>query len=195
MCRNWVFGPNLQCLISYGGSIQQCVCNSTQYFDYGADYCYTAKSWQQPCNSSHVMQHQCVIKRDHFHVLMVYVIVQVLSGGIHRHALLKVNKKRSCFNIMMGFVLGTYLDSCTTGQTFQCQDYNLLSCISSQCQCGSLFYWSSSSNYCVAQQSYLGSCTSITQCVAAVGVGLSCQSGQCLCSTGYHWNSTLMQCM
>jgi hypothetical protein len=70
----------------------------------------------------HVMQHQCVIKRDHFHVLMVYVIVQVLSGGIHRHALLKVNKKRSCFNIMMGFVLGTYLDSCTTGQTFQCQD-------------------------------------------------------------------------
>ena len=52
MCRNWAGGPNLQCLVAPSGSIQQCLCTPTQYFDYCADYCFSAKAWQQPCNSS-----------------------------------------------------------------------------------------------------------------------------------------------
>ena len=53
MCRNWVSGPNLQCLTPpSGGSTQQCLCTTTQYFDYCADYCNTAKGYQQACNTS-----------------------------------------------------------------------------------------------------------------------------------------------
>ena len=52
MCRNWAGGPNLQCLVAPGGSVQQCLCTPAQYFDYCADVCYTARSWQQSCNTS-----------------------------------------------------------------------------------------------------------------------------------------------
>jgi hypothetical protein len=40
--------------------------------------------------AAHVMRHQCVIKQKHFHVLVEYVIVQLLNGGIQQHALIKV---------------------------------------------------------------------------------------------------------
>lgn len=50
MCRNWPSGPNLQCLTPpSGGSIQQCLCNTSQYYDSCLDYCYPALGWQQPC--------------------------------------------------------------------------------------------------------------------------------------------------
>jgi len=53
MCRNWTAGPNLQCLTPLtGGSIKQCLCTPSQYFDYCADLCYTAKGYQQACNIS-----------------------------------------------------------------------------------------------------------------------------------------------
>ncbi|CAF3843586.1 unnamed protein product [Rotaria magnacalcarata] len=126
MCRNWASVPNLQCLTPTSG-------NSTQYFDYCRDSCYTAQ--------------------------------------------------------------GTYLASCTTDQNYQCEEYNLLSCIASQCNCASVMYWSSSLNYCVAKSSYLGTYTSTSQCLTAAGVVLICTSDQCLCSTGYSWSSSLQQCV
>ncbi|CAF4971436.1 unnamed protein product, partial [Rotaria magnacalcarata] len=107
MCRNWASVPNLQCLTP---AIKQCLCNSTQYFDYCRDSCYTAQGLQAAC---------------------------------------------------------TYLASCTTDQNYQCEEYNLLSCIASQCNCASVMYWSSSLNYCVAKSSYLGTYTSTSQCLTA----------------------------
>lgn len=89
---------------------------------------------------------------------------------------------------------GTNLASCTTGQNYQCQDYNLLSCISSQCQCSSTMYWSNSSNYCMAKKSINGICASTNECLTAAGVGLSCMSGTCQCSSGYYWNPSPQQC-
>lgn len=50
MCRNWPSGPNLQCLVPTGGSTQQCICTTTQYFDYCRDACYTAQGYQAACN-------------------------------------------------------------------------------------------------------------------------------------------------
>ncbi len=179
MCRNWVSGPNLQCIVPYGGSIQQCECNSSQYFDYCADYCYPVKSWLQTCNSS-----SC-------YATSMCDQTKALSciSGVCNCSITQWWNSTTCLN------KGTYLDSCTTGQNFQCQEYNLLSCIASQCNCGSNFYWSSGSNYCMAKSSYLGTCASTSQCLTASGTGLSCQSGQCKCSAGAAWNSTLGQCI
>ena len=84
--------------------------------------------------------------------------------------------------------------SCTTGQNFQCQEYNLLVCVASQCECGSTMYWSSSLNDCLPKQSINGTCSSINECLTAAGVGLNCISGRCQCSAGYYWNNAAQQC-
>ncbi|CAF1961186.1 unnamed protein product [Rotaria magnacalcarata] len=175
MCRNWASVPNLQCLTpTSGSSIKQCLCNSTQYFDYCRDSCYTAQGLQAACNTT----------------------------SCYAVSVCDQSKSLSCVNNICNCTLescragqGTYLASCTTDQNYQCEEYNLLSCIASQCNCASVMYWSSSLNYCVAKSSYLGTYTSTSQCLTAAGVVLICTSDQCLCSTGYSWSSSLQQCV
>ena len=77
MCRNWLGGPNLQCLVAPGSSAEQYLCSPTQYFHNCDDYCYSSKSWQQSCNLSTC----CAIKRDHSHASTMYAIVPILNGG------------------------------------------------------------------------------------------------------------------
>ncbi|CAF1651266.1 unnamed protein product, partial [Didymodactylos carnosus] len=49
-CRNWTSGPNLQCI--FGGSVYQCLCLSSQYYDYCLDMCVAVKGWQVACTTS-----------------------------------------------------------------------------------------------------------------------------------------------
>ncbi|CAF4620437.1 unnamed protein product [Rotaria sp. Silwood1] len=197
MCRNWASGPNLQCLTPpSGGSIQQCLCSPTQYFDYCLDSCYTAAGYQQACTISScyaVSSSTCDQSKS---LSCINSICNCTNTQWWNTAscVSKGKFKKSDFNQYDFFRLGTYLDSCTTGQNYQCEEYNLLSCVGSQCQCASTMYWSIS-NYCAAKQSYLGACSSTNECLTAAGVGLSCISGQCKCSSGYSWSSALQQCV
>lgn len=202
MCRNWPSGPNLQCLTpSSGGSIQQCLCNTSQYFDYCADSCYTAKAWQQACNTSTCFApgSNC----DQSKALTCINNICNCSNTEWWNATSCVGKGKSInktkesmneiFFILVLF-LGTYLSACTTGLNYQCQEYNFLACVSSQCQCGSTMYWNSTANYCLSKKSINGICSSVNECLTAAGVGLTCPSGICVCASGYTWNSAAQQC-
>ena len=137
----------------------------------------------------------CAIKPEVYHVSVISVIVPTPNGGIQPDVCRKVKTKNSIETTQKNiFHLGSNLDSCTTGQHYECEEYNFLSCIASQCQCGSTMYWSTASNTCLAKRSYMGTCASTNECLTSVSIGLSCVSGQCQCTGGQSWNSTHQQC-
>lgn len=197
MCRNWASGPNLQCLTPpSGGSIKQCLCNATAYFDYCNDQCYSSRSWQQSCNVSscyatdmcdQTRSLSCINNICNCSLTQWWNTTTCVPKGNEKD---KINQE----NDEHVFRLGSYLDSCTTGVNHQCQEYNFLSCIASQCQCGSTMYWSSSANTCLSKRSYLGACASTNECLTSTLIGLSCVSGQCRCTGSQLWNSVAQQC-
>ncbi|CAF3412542.1 unnamed protein product [Rotaria socialis] len=137
-CRNY------NCVKCVSG---QCTCNSTyEYWD-GTMYI-------------HVMQHQ--ICRNWASVPNLQCFTPT-SGGTTNQCLSNSTQdfdycRDSCYTAHGWQAACTYLASCTTGQDYQCEEYNLLSCIASQCNCASVMYWPSSLNYCVAKSSYLRTC-------------------------------------
>ncbi|CAF1005154.1 unnamed protein product [Rotaria sordida] len=179
MCRNWASGPNLQCLTPpSGGSTTQCLCTSTEYYDYCLDRCYSAIGYQLSCSTS-----SCYATSMCDQTKSLSCISNICNCT-----------NTQWWNTASCVAKGTYSASCTIGQNYQCQEYNLLSCIGSLCQCSSVMYWSSSSNYCLSKQSYNGACSSTNECLTAAGVGLTCTSGLCKCASGYAWSSALQQC-
>lgn len=195
MCRNWPSGPTLQCLTPVGGgSVQQCLCNSTQYFDYCQDRCYTVKNWQQPCNvSTCYAPHMC----DQTRGLSCINNICNCTNFEWWNSTRCVPKGKNPLNEISKtnlFDLATNLGSCQTGEHYQCEEYNFLSCIASQCQCGSTMYWSSASNTCILKRSHMGTCASTNECLTSTQIGLSCVSGLCQCTGGQVWNSTTQQC-
>ena len=115
MCRNWPSGPNLQCLVPYGGSIEQCVCNSSQYFDYCADYCYSVKGWQQICNSSSCSAPSMCDQTKALSCINGVCNCSITQWWNSTTCLNKGKTKIVVLINMILFALGTYLDSCTTG--------------------------------------------------------------------------------
>ena len=95
MCRNWTAGPNLQCLTPPGGSIKQCLCLPSHTISITVlIYVIQRKPGNNHVVSVHVMQQEIrVIKVDHFHVLIIHVIVRVFNGGMGQLVFRKVNKE------------------------------------------------------------------------------------------------------
>ena len=76
--------------------------------------------------------------------------------------------------------------SCTASS--QCNDTELLSCITNRCLCSSFQYWNTSYALCVNIQTINLPCSQDYQC--DYRASLYCINNICDCDTTYYWNNT-----
>lgn len=105
-----------------------------------------------------------------------------------------LNSKCTCENkkFWNGSMCGNvanYMDTCSID--VNCDTTKLLNCSITgeslyKCVCAFDYYWSSSSNICLAKKTNTDPCSSSSEC--RDDLGLVCSSGACSCLNTYYWS-------
>ncbi|CAF1277377.1 unnamed protein product [Adineta ricciae] len=212
-CRD--FSPvNLICTTTSTG-LQACLCNISSYWEPCTATCLIAKHRHEPCTLVSNCSTQECSKLENLQCINDSNSNQTKSGWCN------------CTSIQ--WWNGTYCrdkgipswganSSAVCNATYQCADYNLVSCpfgsssITSvaTCECATTKYWNGIT--CIDRVLFGQSCTDWTfnpvntsTCLSAAGAGLICQHssgfgngtfvGTCVCPTKAHWNATFSICV
>ncbi|CAF0997479.1 unnamed protein product [Adineta steineri] len=214
MCRD--FAPvNLVCRAGPTAShALQCLCNITSYWSDCLQACIVSKYRHQACTlTSNCSSNECDVTAN-LQCINDTVSNQTVSGWCNCTTLQWWNGTY-CRNKGTPSWGVNASDLCNA--TYQCADYNLVSCplgsssveSVATCECATTKYWNGitcidrvlNTQACVAWTTYP---VNTTTCLTAAGAGLVCvmgtnwgngsYSGTCACPTGTTWNSTFYIC-
>ncbi|CAF0993516.1 unnamed protein product [Rotaria sordida] len=192
----------------------QCLCNITSFWDDCLQACVVSKLRHQPCTlATNCSSNECDKTAN----------LQCMNDSVSN-----VTGSGWCNCTSLQWWNGTYCrdkgtpawnsnTSAICNATYQCADYNLVSCplggyypsMNSTCECATTKYWNGVT--CLDRVGMGVSCTlwstypvNTSTCLSAAGAGLICSSssctsgtctgGTCYCPTGTNWNSTFSIC-